>query len=132
MKKMYFCTKYSSMNEKIVILEKYNLWNSKSFDFGFKRNEYTDKIIEYSGNRLIKVLVGQRRAGKSYILRQIAKELIEKGVKPENTLLINKEFSDFDFISTYNDLNNLIKEYRKKKEIEGKIYIFIDEIQLID
>lgn len=129
---MYFCLKYSSMDEKIALLEKYNIWSSKSFDFGFKRNEYTSKIIEYSGNRLIKVLVGQRRTGKSYILRQIAKELIEKGVKSENTLLINKEFSDFDFISTYEDLNNLIKEYRKEKEIEGKIYIFIDEIQLID
>lgn len=132
MKKMYFCTKYSSMNEKIAILEKYNLWNSKSFDFGFKRNEYTDKIIEYTGNRLVKVLVGQRRTGKSYILRQIAKELIDRGVKAENTLLINREFSDFDFLSSYNDLNSIVLEYRKEMGVEGKIYIFIDEIQMID
>ncbi|MDD2288193.1 MAG: AAA family ATPase, partial [Bacteroidales bacterium] len=120
------------MDEKITLLEKYNLWNSKSFDFGFKRNEYTNKIIEYTGNRLVKVLVGQRRTGKSYILRQIAKELIEKGIKPENTLLINREFSDFDFLNSYNELNNLVKEYREKRKIEGKIYIFIDEIQLIE
>lgn len=120
------------MDEKITLLEKYNLWNSKSFDFGFKRNEYTNKIIEYTGNRLVKVLVGQRRTGKSYILRQTAKELIEKGIKPENTLLINREFSDFDFLNSYNELNNLVKEYREKRKIEGKIYIFIDEIQLIE
>ena len=120
------------MNEKIAILEKYNLWNSKSFDFGFKRNEYIDKIIEYTGNRLVKVLVGQRRTGKSYILRQIAKELIDRGVKAENTLLINREFSDFDFLSSYNDLNSIVLEYRKEMGVEGKIYIFIDEIQMID
>jgi predicted AAA+ superfamily ATPase len=32
--------------------------------------------------------VGQRRSGKSYILRQVAKQLIDSGVKPENTLFI--------------------------------------------
>ena len=53
------------MNEKIAIIEKYNLWEAKTFDFGFKREEYTEKIVDFIGNRLIKVLVGQRRSGKS-------------------------------------------------------------------
>lgn len=68
-----------------------------------------DKIIDSTGNRLIKVLVGQRRAGKSYILRQVAKKLIDKGTNPKNTLLINREFTDFDFLKTYQDLDELIK-----------------------
>ncbi len=60
-----------------------NLWGTKTFDFGFKRDEYTEKIVDLIGNRLIKVLVGQRRSGKSYILRQVGKQLIDNGVKPE-------------------------------------------------
>jgi predicted AAA+ superfamily ATPase len=57
------------MNDKIALLGKYNLWNGNVLNWGYKR-EYTDKITGYTGNRLIKVLTGQRRSGKSYILRQ--------------------------------------------------------------
>lgn len=120
------------MDERITLLEKYNLWNSKVFDFGFKRSEYTDKLSDYVGNRLIKVLVGQRRTGKSYILRQVAQQLIDNGVNPQNTLFINREFADFDFLKTYKELDELIKSYKKAIQPKGKVYIFIDEIQLIE
>ena len=53
-------------------------------ELGFLRKDYTDKIYDYIGNKLFKVLVGQRRAGKSYILRQIAYRLIEGGENPRN------------------------------------------------
>ncbi|MFA7140769.1 MAG: ATP-binding protein [Proteiniphilum sp.] len=120
------------MDEKIAIIEKYNLWGTKTFDFGFKRDEYTEKIVDFIGNRLIKVLVGQRRSGKSYILRQVAKQLIDNGVKPENTLFINREFADLDFLRTDKDLDGLIKSYKKELKPEGKVYIFIDEVQIIE
>lgn len=120
------------MDEIIASLRKYNLWDSKTFDFGFKRGDYTDKLSDYVGNRLIKVLVGQRRTGKSYILRQVAKQLIDKGVNAKNTLFINCEFADFDFLKTYKDLDELIKAYKKALQPQGKVYLFIDEIQLIE
>lgn len=47
------------MNEYFQFLEKYNLWGGNTPQLGFIRHEYTDKIIEYIGNRLVKVLVGQ-------------------------------------------------------------------------
>lgn len=120
------------MDEKIVLLEKYNLWGSNTLDWGYKRSEYTDKIMDYIGNRIIKVLVGQRRSGKSYILRQVAKQLVDNGVKPENTLFINREFTDLDFLKTYKDLDELIKLYKRALKPAGKVYIFIDEIQIIE
>ncbi|CAK7078761.1 MAG: hypothetical protein PARBA_03289 [Parabacteroides sp.] len=120
------------MDEKITILRRYNLWNAHSFDFGFWRTEYTNKLLDYTGNRLIKVLIGQRRAGKSYILRQVAKQLIENGIPSQNTLFINRELTDFNFIKSYKELDELIKLYKSELAPIGKIYIFIDEIQLID
>lgn len=120
------------MDENIELLKKYNLWNLNAFDWGYIRNEYTSKIADSTGNRLIKVLVGQRRSGKSYILRQVAKQLIENGVKPENTLFINREFTDFDFLRTFKELDELIKLYKKELKPAGKVYIFIDEIQIIE
>ncbi|WP_373847044.1 AAA family ATPase, partial [Bacteroides heparinolyticus] len=102
------------MDEKMQALRKYNLWDSGSFDFGYERSGYTDKIAAYTGNRLIKVLVGQRRAGKSYLLRQVARRLVKDGVKAENTLIINRELSDFNFLATYKDLDDLLKLYKSE------------------
>lgn len=119
------------MEDKLTVLKKYNFWDTNSIDLGYLRTDYTGKITDYIGNRLIKVLVGQRRAGKSFLLRQIVRHLIEKGVSPNNTLIINKELSDFDFLSSYKELDDLIKLYKSYKKPSGKVYIFIDEIQNI-
>ena len=120
------------MDEKIALLRKYNLWDSDVFDWGHTRNTYLKKIGYAVGNRLIKVLVGQRRSGKSYVLRQLARQLVADGVKPENTLFINREFAEFDFLKSYQELDELVKSYKKALKPSGKIYIFIDEVQLID
>ena len=119
------------MEENLASLRKYNFWDGHVPELGFSREEYTGKIFNATGNRLIKVLVGQRRTGKSYILRQIANQLIEGGVNPENTFYINKEFADFDFIDNYKDLGALVKLYREQLKPKGKIWLFIDEIQNI-
>ncbi len=87
--------------------------------------------MDFTGNRLVKILTGQRRAGKSYLLRQTARQLIENGVPAANTLFINREMTDLDFIKTYKDLDEIIKLYQAIIQPTGKVYIFIDEIQLI-
>lgn len=119
------------MDEKFTSLKKYNFWNGNVPELGFARKSYTGKIFDYIGNRLVKVLIGQRRAGKSIILRQIAHKLIEQGTSPENIFYINKEFTDFDFLQDYKDLGVLFKAYKEKMSPQGKVYLFIDEIQNI-
>jgi len=119
--------------ENVEKLKKYNFWDKKLPNVGLIRKTYIEKINSFIGNKLIKVLVGQRRVGKSYLLRQIIKELIEdKGINPKNIFYLNKEYTDFDFISHYKELENLILEYRKEFNLQGKIFIFIDEIQNIE
>jgi len=119
------------MKEKFDILKKYNFWHGSVPELGFLRETYTTKINDYLNTKLIKVLVGQRRAGKSYVLRQIADKLIKTGVNPKNIFYINKEFIDFDFINSAQDLLSLFKSYQKIIKPVGKIYLFIDEIQNI-
>lgn len=120
------------MVEIIDSIRKYNYWNENSFDFGYERVSYTDKIGQYIGNRLVKVLVGQRRAGKSYILRQIISKLIAQGIENENILYINKEYMEFTTLRSAVELEELYKAYRKELNPKGKVYLFIDEIQYID
>ena len=119
------------MEENFTALKKYNFWEGNVPELGYYRKDYTDKIFDYTGSKLVKVLVGQRRTGKSYILRQIAHRLIGGGVDPRNIFYVNKEFTDFDFISNYKDLELLLKLYREKHKPEGKVWLFIDEVQNI-
>lgn len=107
-------------------------WNGMEFPIGYKRQEYLDKILSYTGNRLIKVLVGQRRVGKSYILRQLASHFADNGVNPQNIFFINCELTAFNFLNTYEDLNALFNLYLKQVNPKGRIYLFIDEIQNVD
>ncbi len=125
-------TKYTIMSENIAATKKFNFWYENNPELGFERIKYLDKLMRFSGNRLIKVLVGQRRTGKSYILKQTIKRLLESGVQPENTIYINKEYLEFDFITDYRILSDFIEEYKQTLRPQGKIYIFVDEIQTID
>jgi len=119
------------MEEKFKFLAKYNFWNGNVPQQGFLRTDYLNAIRGYCHNKLVKVLVGQRRTGKSYILRQIANDLITSGVHPHNIFYLNKEYIDFDFVNHYTDLEQLIKQYQLTLKPQGKIYLFLDEIQNI-
>ena len=120
------------MIEIMDSIRKYNFWNGNRVDLGYARISYTDKIGQYIGNKLVKVLVGQRRAGKSYILRQIASKLISRGVKSENILYVNKEYMELITLGSAVELEELYNAYRQELKPDGKVYIFIDEIQYIE
>ncbi len=124
--------KTSSMDENIESVKRYNLWFDNTIDCGFPRPLYTANINQYLGNKVVKVLTGQRRVGKSYILRQTAMHLMRQGVSGNNIVFINRELTAFDFIENYKDLDNFIRLYRQELKPEGRIYIFIDEVQDIE
>ena len=110
---------------------KYNFWNGNVPELGFLRKEYLNKINASTGNNLVKVLVGQRRAGKSFVLRQVAKQLLDSGVSAQNILYVNTEYLEYGDVKTADDLQTLYYEYKKVLQPKGKIYLFLDEIQQI-
>ena len=88
------------------------------------RKPYLDKIEQALGKDIIIVLVGQRRIGKSYLLRQLRDEKAEDG--SANIIYVDKEKKEFDDIRDYHDLNAFIDGHR----VKGKTnYILVDEIQ---
>jgi len=92
-----------------------------------ERKTYTERIEPFIGRPVVKVLTGQRRAGKSYILYQIM-SFILKGDAGAKIIYINKEDVKFDFIRNYSDLVTYIESETEKRR---NSYIFIDEIQEI-
>ncbi len=117
------------MEEIIAVLEKYNFWDGKLPAVGFVRDTYLKRIQGFVGNKLIKVFVGQRRAGKSYLLRQLIQYLVQTGVNPKNILYINKEYTDFDFLTGSGELQELVSLYTSHIKPKGRIYLFLDEVQ---
>jgi predicted AAA+ superfamily ATPase len=125
--------KDSGMTEIIKKLEKHNPWSGKTPKaIGWPRKSYLDQIRPMMGNRLIKVILGQRRAGKSTLLRQIMAEMLENGTPPKQILYLNKEMVDFDGVRTYQDLSQLIAAVRKTLKIKKKMILFLDEVQDIE
>ena len=92
------------------------------------RDTYISRIKPFMNKNILKVLTGQRRVGKSYLLFQLM-QVIEQEDKNANLIYINKEDLIFDFIRNAQDLNTYILSISEKKR---KNYIFIDEIQDIE
>ena len=93
-----------------------------------ERSLYLDKIVPFIDKSLIKTLVGQRRVGKSYILKSIANTIVN--LNPEANI-INLNLEDFAF-SHIKDANTLYEEITGRLKDGNKNYIFIDEIQEVD
>ncbi len=86
---------------------------------------YLDKIKPFMGKSLIKVIVGQRRVGKSYLLMQII-DIIKNQEPNTQIIYINKELTEFSHIKDAQDLLNYLKKSTKNDQ---KVALFIDEIQ---
>ncbi len=92
------------------------------------RQHYLDRIKPYIGKDIIKVITGQRRVGKSYLLFQIM-DVITASDPEAQIIYINKELYEFDFINNYKALLEYIKDKAKGKK---NCYLFVDEIQDIE
>ncbi|MFO7613576.1 MAG: AAA family ATPase, partial [Bacteroidales bacterium] len=90
------------MQNILTSLKAINYWDGEpGFNLGFIRESYLNKITSALGNKLIKVIIGQRRSGKSYIVRQIIHHLINnRSVEPQNIFYLNKEMYEFEPVKT--------------------------------
>lgn len=71
----------------IIFIESFNRKREMEY---IERKLYLDKIRPFVGKSLVKVLVGQRRAGKSYLLFQIM-DLIKSNEPEKQIIYINKD-----------------------------------------
>lgn len=92
-----------------------------------KRELYMKRIRPFIGSDLIKVMTGIRRCGKSVMLELIKQELIESGVNPIQFISINFEDLSYSHLQTAKSLHDEITN--RAKDIDGKVYLFFDEIQ---
>lgn len=89
------------------------------------RQIYIEHILRYLGKGMMIALTGQRRVGKSYVLRELA-EIIKQRKPNANIVYINKEKSEFAAIRTDADLSFYLND---KFAPESDNYLLIDEVQ---
>ena len=91
------------------------------------RSHYIDSIRPFFESDLIKVITGIRRCGKSVILDQIADEYRKQG-KP--VLCLN--FEKMEYSSDIPDAKALEAYVRERIPPAEKLYVFLDEVQLVE
>ncbi len=94
------------------------------------RPTYMRQLIDAQNNGLIKIVSGIRRAGKSYLLKNLFRaHLVEQGVPADHILLIdlegrqNKPFRNPDY---------LLDWVEQKMQDSAPYYIIIDEVQRVE
>jgi hypothetical protein len=93
------------------------------------REAYLNQIIPLIDKNLIKLITGVRRSGKTVLLTQIQDYILQQGKSQSQIINIsleskkNAKFKDGDILYNY-----LLSACEK---VEGKVYIFLDEIQTV-
>jgi len=117
-------------DEILELLFDWNFWK-KELECGIERKEYLQKILRFSTTNMVISLIGVRRSGKSTLMRQIAKKLIEEKIKDKNEILIvnfdDKRITEKD-LKLIDEILNVYMEEIKPSKLPT---IFLDEIHKV-
>lgn len=90
------------------------------------RTEYLNKLIAFRDKKIIKVITGVRRCGKSTLMQIYQDYLRDNGV--EENCIVSVNLEDYDYYELRQPKN--LHSYIKERLVNGKMtYIFLDEIQ---
>lgn len=94
-----------------------------------QREEYLKQLIALKDKKIIKVITGVRRCGKSKLLELYIEWLLQQGVEKKQIISMNFEDMDYEELTDYRKLYAYIKAHL----IDGKMtYIFLDEVQNVE
>lgn len=113
-----------------VLIEQNRHWQNSAYDAGIKRTVF-DKALSYMENDFIISICGVRRAGKSTLLKQIINHLTgTENIPPKSIFFLNLEDPVFNFHKDdVSVLEKIFREYMALQNPEGKVYLFLDEVQ---
>ncbi len=92
-----------------------------------ERPLYLDRILPFVKKDIMKILVGQRRVGKSYMLFQLMDRIADLDPNGQQ-IYISKELDEFAQLHSHRELLDTIADRRKT---DRHLYLFIDEVQEI-
>lgn len=102
-------------------------WEGGKFDSGITREKYLNDIRGRFNRKQIEVLIGSRRVGKTTLVKQLIRNLLEEGTPADSILYLQL---DHPQLSGKTPLEHL-KEFRKNfmHDRSKKLFLFLDEVQ---
>ncbi|VVB51604.1 AAA domain protein [uncultured archaeon] len=116
------------------IIERNPWWASGSVPeelTGINRKEYIGKITERLKDQKLLAILGIRRSGKSTLIYQSIKYLLDNGTDPKNIFYINADDFEKPGRANLEEALDFCQQNNMVSLKDIKIYVFIDEIQNI-
>jgi len=95
------------------------------------RQTYLETLLGYKDKKIVKVITGIRRCGKSTMLSVFAQELRKMRVSEKQIIEMNFESMKFENITNHKELYSYCKDAINRAPTKRKIYLFFDEIQMV-
>lgn len=93
-----------------------------------KRVDYLNSLEKWRDEKVIKVVTGMRRCGKSTLLLQFQNRLVETGIETTQIISLNFEKLEYEDLQDYKKLYSYLKN---RLISDKKNYIFLDEVQRV-
>lgn len=94
-----------------------------------ERREYLEQLLQWKHEKVIKVITGIRRCGKSTLLQQYQDRLRADGIEENQILSVNFEDLEYESLLDYRKLYQYLKDRLCREKMT---YIFLDEIQKVE
>ena len=117
-------------SQLIEVLEYWNFW-IQDRRTGVYRKDYVEELYRQRKLKEASIVAGIRRAGKSTILLQVLRKLIDLGTPRENILYVNFEEPTFIPYLTVEFLLRIHDLYLERFNPRGRTYVVLDEVQLV-
>lgn len=96
----------------------------------FQRPAYLQRLIDFKDTDFIKVITGVRRSGKSVLLLLFKEYLKQENIPDDHIIYMNFESFEYQTITTEEKLR---EKFHEKLPKDGeKIYLLLDEVQVVD
>jgi uncharacterized protein len=116
------------------VLRRWNpWWDGAPFDSGIEREALAD-VCTWLGQTQVLAICGMRRCGKTTLMRQVVRHLLEtKTATADEILFVNLEEPLFlESRATARVLDQLLDAHRERLQPARKPWLFLDEVQNID
>ena len=90
-------------------------WEKKSFDSGIQRDVYLQKLPVQLERRQVEMLIGSRRSGKTTLLKQFIRMLLDNGTSEKDILYLPLDHPNLSAVRISEHLKNLRNKKNNKK-----------------
>ncbi len=114
------------MDEEILV--EWNPWWTDDFEIDYVERDVRERLNQWLDRREIVPITGCRRAGKTTLMYMTIQNLLERFDK-ENVLFVK---CDDERVEEENLIESARKKHKEIFDPEGRIYLFLDEIQELE